>query len=228
MKSDIKLLREWGEKYKIDLPELDKDLLAIEELDISNKGVEYIPPQLNLLTKLRKLIIKNNPINELPDEFEEIESLEIFDYRNTPLLGSFPPIPSSVFGCVVDEETADMVYGNKPGSYFYPVYIFGSIENRLIVVQYRWAYDLIEQRKVVGDLKSTRSIYKVMQDYLKPEIIKKYGVKIDSTKEKSGIYFKPEDEIAIKEFIWEILGWDPLLHVENNQEMIERAAGILE
>jgi hypothetical protein len=228
MDGNLNLLREWGKKYNIDFPEKDEDLLNIEELDISDKGIEYIPPQLNLLTKLSKLIIKNNPISELPDEFEEIESLEIFDYRNTPLIGTFPPIPSSVYGCVVDEETADYVYRRKPESYFLPVYIFGYIENRLVIVQYSWAYDLIEQRKAKDDSINVPTVYQVMQKYLKPKIIKKFGVQINEKNKKDGVYFRPEDEIAVKEFIWEILGWDPMLCVENNQEMIEKAAGILE
>lgn len=223
--TEIIILREWGFKYNIYFPEKEKDFLAVEELDLSDKGIEYIPPQLSILSKLRTLIIKNNPIKELPDEFEDLESLEIFDFRNTPLAKNMIlPNPSSVYACVRDEATADYVYGNKPANYFKPVYLLGKIDDKLIVIQYKDAYDLIEQRKTLTGLAKAPSVYKVMQEKLSSKIISKFGVKINSSSEESGIYFNPEDEIEIKKFICR--SNNPMVSARDSQEMIEKAAGI--
>ena len=82
---------EWAEKYNLtnefdNIKILDKDSLEnITELDICDKNINEIPPQIENLRKLVVVLANCNNIKELPLELFKLKSLAMLSLSNNPI-----------------------------------------------------------------------------------------------------------------------------------------------
>ncbi|WP_164707209.1 leucine-rich repeat domain-containing protein [Arcobacter peruensis] len=78
----------WANKYNISEEEFPRNKFLLQnmtELDISNKNINEIPPQIQNLTKLLMLIADNNNIKELPLELFKLKSLCMLIFSNNEI-----------------------------------------------------------------------------------------------------------------------------------------------
>ena len=59
-------------------------------LDLSGKGLSYLPCQIKKCKNLRRLILKNNKLNDLPEELSSLTQLQKLDLRNN----NFSEVPA--------------------------------------------------------------------------------------------------------------------------------------
>jgi Leucine-rich repeat (LRR) protein len=90
-KKDVNALRwfdnvcDWADKYKLseDVFPRDKEALQnLNELDISNKGINELPKEIGALVNMTSLKINDNNIEELPHEIGKLTNLSILSMNN--------------------------------------------------------------------------------------------------------------------------------------------------
>ena len=70
-----------------------------EKLDLSNKNLTEIPPEIAQLTSLQYLNLRNNQISEIPEALAQLTSLQYLNLRNNQIseipeaLTHLPAIP---------------------------------------------------------------------------------------------------------------------------------------
>lgn len=91
LKKDLSALKwfdnicDWADKYKLseDVFPRDKEALQnLNELDISNKGINELPKEIGALVNMTSLKINDNNIEELPHEIGKLTNLSILSMNN--------------------------------------------------------------------------------------------------------------------------------------------------
>lgn len=73
----IAVLRKWAKQFEIILPEKNEDLLELESLEHNGGYVSYIPKEIVVLKKIKKMIFKDNCIQEIPPLPESLVFLSL-------------------------------------------------------------------------------------------------------------------------------------------------------
>lgn len=78
----------WADKYDLNHEDFPRDKTLLEnmiQLDICDKNINEIPPQIEHLSKLLVLMASNNNINELPKELFNLKSLSMVSFSNNKI-----------------------------------------------------------------------------------------------------------------------------------------------
>ncbi|MDR3177698.1 MAG: leucine-rich repeat domain-containing protein [Campylobacteraceae bacterium] len=89
-------LWQWAENNGVSrrkLPRYEENLIELSELDISYRGLEYIPAELCNVTSLTKLIASGNKLSSLPKEISGLTNLTELDFTEN----LFTDIPLGLF-----------------------------------------------------------------------------------------------------------------------------------
>lgn len=78
----LRKVHEWLEK--IGATDIQYPLREMSELDLSNRNIYSVPPEISSMISLRRLDLSNNQIETLPDEITSLK-LEYFDIRRNPV-----------------------------------------------------------------------------------------------------------------------------------------------
>ena len=72
----IEKLLKWKENNtKVSLPKTYKEIINLQELNITSSNVDYIPHEIGNLINLKKLYVSDNSLNELPFEIRNLHNL---------------------------------------------------------------------------------------------------------------------------------------------------------
>ena len=78
----------WADKYDLNHEDFPRDKTLLEnmiQLDICDKNINEIPPQIEHLSKLLVLMACNNNIKELPKKFFNLKSLSMVSFSNNKI-----------------------------------------------------------------------------------------------------------------------------------------------
>lgn len=76
----------WAKANKVELPENHEELDKVQKIDISLRGLNKIPREINCLPGLIEINAEFNEITELPWEFSQLKKLKVIKLNNNKLL----------------------------------------------------------------------------------------------------------------------------------------------
>ncbi|MEH2335417.1 leucine-rich repeat domain-containing protein [Nostoc sp.] len=91
----------------------------LTKLDLSDKGLTTLPPEIVQLTNLRSLDLSSNQLSSLPPEIVQLTNLQTLYLSNNPLESPPPEIIQNGFGAILDfcrqqlEQKTDLLYEAK-------------------------------------------------------------------------------------------------------------------